>query len=147
MSCATLFTIWYHLLKLGFHLPTKPIHKINWYKYTFNSITGNTSHSTKQVMTDGRIPFGTIYQSAHIFEKGAKRLMQQVTSGPLQMKINIPTKSWWEYKYQFYLPCLSQNSACWKTWRKIILKATFAIKECHEWLCRNVTDKRWQKNT
>jgi len=53
------------------------------------------------MMTDGRILFGTIYRSAHISEKGAKHLMQQVTSGPLQMKMNIPTQSRWEYKYQF----------------------------------------------
>lgn len=121
--------------------------KINWYKYTFNSITGNTSHSTKQVMTDGRILFGTIYQSAHISEKESKHLMQQVTSGPLQMKISIPTQSWWEYKYQFYFPCSSQNSAWWEILRKVILKTTFTIKECHEWLCRNVIDKRWKEDT
>jgi hypothetical protein len=46
------------------------------------------------MMTDGRILFDTIYQSAHISEKGAKRLMQQVTSGPSQMKTNIPTQTW-----------------------------------------------------
>jgi hypothetical protein len=46
------------------------------------------------MMTDGRILFGTIYQSAHISEKEAKHPMQQVTSGQLQMKINIPTEFW-----------------------------------------------------
>jgi hypothetical protein len=67
---------------------------MNGYKYIPNLITGNTFHSTKQMMTGGRILCGTIYQLTHISEKVAKHLMEQVIFGQLQTKMNISTQTW-----------------------------------------------------